>query len=76
MQLKTLASRRRDHRITLLMRILSDEEHHETLSSVYDKLLNSNRIINTRSAKRGEPTSISASSQTFRNSFSLEASEI
>jgi len=51
------------------MRILSVEERHETHSSAYDKLLNSNRSINTRSAKRGEPTFISASSQTFHNSF-------
>jgi len=51
------------------MTILSDEERHETLSSAYDELLNSNQSINTRSAKRGEPTSISASSQTFHNSF-------
>jgi len=51
------------------MRILSDEERHETLSWAYDELLNSNWSINTRFAKRGEPTSISASSQTFHNSF-------
>jgi len=51
------------------MRILSDEEHHETLSSAYDELLNSNRSINPLSAKRGEPTSNYASSQTFHNSF-------
>jgi len=43
LQLKTLAGRRRDHKITLLLRILSDEERHETLSSAYDELLNSNR---------------------------------
>jgi len=69
LQLKILASRQRDHRITLLMRILSDEERHETLSSAYDELLNSNRSINTRSTKRGELASVSASSQTFHNCF-------
>jgi len=51
------------------MRILSDEEHHETLLSAYDELLDSSWSINTLFAKRGVPTSISASSQTFHNSF-------
>jgi len=69
LQLKTLTSRRRDHRLTLLMKILSDEERHETLSSAYDELLKQNRSINARSAKRGEPTSISASLRIIHSSY-------
>jgi len=36
--LKTLASRRRDHRVGLLVRILGDEEHHSALSTSSMKL--------------------------------------
>jgi len=45
------------------MRILLDEERHETLSYANDELLNSNHSISIPSAKRGDPTSISVSSQ-------------
>jgi len=68
LQLKVLG-----HRLTLLMRILLDEECHETLSSAHDELLNSNWSRNTLFAKRGEPTSISLSLQTFHNSFLLRS---
>jgi len=71
LQLQTLKERRKAHRISLLMRILSDENKHSTLSSAYDEITNdrNNTTMTTRSATRGEPTSIYASSQVYFNSF-------
>ena len=52
------------------MRILSDEEKHEALSSAYDEIINDrNNTSMTRAAARGEPTSIYTSTQLYHNSF-------
>ena len=69
--LQTLQERRKSHRISLLMRILSEQNNHETLSADYDEIVNcrSQNTMETRAAKRGEPTSIQASSTTYHNSF-------
>jgi hypothetical protein len=71
LQLKLLRDRRQSHRLSLLLRILSDETRHQTLASAYEELVNSRNqtAMVTRAAARGEPTSIYASSQTFYNSF-------
>ena len=34
------ADRRKNHRVSLLMRILQDNQHHDTLSSGYDEIVN------------------------------------
>jgi hypothetical protein len=41
LELKPLKDRRKSHRLSLLMRILSDETRHQTLASAYDELVNS-----------------------------------
>jgi len=51
------------------MKIYLDEKRRRTLSSAYNELLNLNRLIKPRSAKRGEPTTISASLEFFHSSF-------
>lgn len=69
--LPSLQDRRKTHRLSLLMRILSDEERHDVLASAYDEIIdNRNKMtITTRAATRGEPTAIYASSQLYHNSF-------
>jgi len=61
-----LADRRKNHRITLLLRILRD-----VLSSNYHEILKSRADANmmTRAASRGELTSIWAKSKLFYGSF-------
>ena len=63
LQLQPLKDRRKNHRLSLLMRILSDEDKHEALSSAYDEIIKdrANTNMTTRAAARGEPTSIYAS---------------
>jgi len=39
--LKPLADKRKNHRITLPLRILKDEQRHHVLSSSYDEILKS-----------------------------------
>jgi len=53
------------------MKILSNEERHDTLSTAYDELvkIRSNVTITTEAATRGGPTVIYASTQIFYNSF-------
>lgn len=69
--IQTLQERRKAHRISLLMRILSDQNKHDTLSADYDEIVNcrSQATMKTRAAERGEPTSIQASSAVYHNSF-------
>ena len=69
--IQTLQERRKAHRISLLMRILSDQNKHDTLSADYDEIINcrSQATMKTRAAERGEPTSIQASSAVYHNSF-------
>ena len=69
--LSPLQDRRKSHRLSLLMRILQDEDHHDALASAYDEIIQdrSNVTMTTRSATRGEPTSVSASTNIYHNSF-------
>ena len=71
LHLQTLKDRRKNHRVSLLMRILSDEDRHEALSSAYDEIVKdrTNTTMTTRAASRGEPTSIYASTRLYHNSF-------
>jgi len=69
--LPTLEERRRNHRLSLLMRILQDEERHNVLSSSYDEIMNGREAatMTTRAASRGEPVSIFASTKAYYDSF-------
>ena len=69
--LQTLQQRRRDHRISLLMKILQNEERHNNLALAYDELSvdRQGMSMTTRSATRGEPTSVHATTQIYHNSF-------
>ena len=71
LQLDTLADRRTKIRHALLMRILSKEENHESLSSSYDELMSvkPDNIPNTRAATRGDPPTIYAKTSAYHNSF-------
>jgi hypothetical protein len=71
LELQPLKDRRKNHRLSLLMRILSDEENHEALTYAYDEVINNraNATMVTRAATRGEPTAIFASSKLYHNSF-------
>jgi len=69
--LNTLEERRKNHRVALLHKILQDKKGNSTLASTYDEILNdrTQSTVTTRAATRGEPTSIYASSRTYRDSF-------
>ena len=69
--LESLETRRRYHRVSLLLKVLQDEDKHLALSSSYEEIMNdrSRMTLTTRAAKRGEPTSVSSSSKLFFNSF-------
>ena len=53
-----LADRRKNHRVSLLMRILQDDQHHGTLSSGFDEIVNdrASSTMVTRAASRGSST--------------------
>ena len=70
-QLQSLQDRRKSHRLSLLMRVLSDDTKHQAFASAYEELKNSRKptTVSTRAARRGEPTSIFASIQAYYNSF-------
>ena len=66
-----LAKRRRNHRLSLLNKILSNENKHSVLASAYDEI-RQDRVdytMTTRSQTRGELNSISATSKNYHNSF-------
>ena len=71
LQLQSLQDRRKSHRLSLLMKVFSDDTKHQTLASTYEELKNSWKptTVFTRAASRREPTSIFASSQGYYNSF-------
>ena len=63
-----LADRRKNHRVSLLMKILQDDQRHGTLSSGYDEIVNgrASSTMVTRAASRGEPIS---STKHYHGSF-------
>ena len=71
LELVPLESRRRNHRMTLLHKILENETSNNTLSSNYDEIVNNrlNTTMTTRAASRGQLTSISAKTSVYHNSF-------
>ena len=71
LELRTLAERRRSHRLNMLTRILSDEERHRGLSSDYDEIVEdrTETTMTTRAAARGQLNSISATNTVYHNSF-------
>ena len=71
LQLLPLTDRRKNHRISLLMRILSDEGRHSALASAYEELVKTQpqRGVTTRASARGEPSSFHSSSTVHHNSF-------
>ena len=73
-ELLPLQEKHKTHRISLLMRILSDEERHDALASACDEILDNrtHTTITTGAATRGEPTSIYTSTQLYHNSFLLK----
>jgi hypothetical protein len=73
LNLHTLEDRRKNHRVSLLMKILSNESQNNALASAYDELVNDriNVSMTTRAAARNQPTSIYASSRLLYNSFLL-----
>ena len=69
--LELLSKRRRNHRLSLLNKILSNESKHSALASAYDEI-SQDRVdytMTTRSQTRGELNSISATSKNYHNSF-------
>ena len=66
-----LADRRKNHRVSLLMRILQDDQHHGTLSSGYDEIVNdrASSTMVTRAASCGEPISLGSSTKNYHGSF-------
>ena len=60
--LQTLEKRRRHHRLSLLCKIINDNNSHQDLSSDYDEVINSLAwsTMTTRSASRGELPSVHA----------------
>ena len=71
LRLVPLADRRKNHRVSLLMRILQNDQHHGTLSSGYDEIVNdrASSTMATRVASCGEPISIGSSTNHYHGSF-------
>ena len=69
--LQPLKQRRKNHRLSLLMKILQDEEQHSILAVAYDKITGDRQRVTmtTRSAARGEITSVYAASHVYHSSF-------
>lgn len=68
--LQTLEARRKDLRLKLLMKILSDGDSHKSLVDTYDELMTNRKCnVTTRSLTQGQPLSIYASSSTYHQSF-------
>ena len=71
--LKTLADRRKHHRIWLLLKILKDKERHNALLESYDEIVNNRPCthMTTRAASKGNLNSIYAASKVYHDSFLL-----
>ena len=72
LKLESFQDRRKRLKMSLLMRILSTEECHKSLSATYSELMNdrtNTTTIITGAALRGEPTSISTTTSLYHNSF-------
>ena len=69
--LQPFKQRRRNHRLSLLMRILQDEKRRSTLSVAYDEITGDHQKVTmtTRSSARWEITSVYAASYVYHGSF-------
>ena len=69
--LDTLVNRRKKIRHNLLLRLLSNEEHHRLLVNDYDELCSDNpdNTPTTRAMARGVPPTIYAKTSAYYNSF-------
>ena len=69
--LQPLKQRRKNHRLSLLMKILQDEERHSTLAVAYNEITGECQkvTVTTRSAARGEITSVYVASNVYHSSF-------
>ena len=69
--LQPLKQRRRNHRLSLLLKILQDEERHLKLLVVYDEITRHHQKVTmtTRSAARGEMMAVYAASHVYHGSF-------
>ena len=71
LELELIAKRCKNHRLSLLPKILSNENKHFAFSSAYDEI-NQDGVdysMTTWSQTRGEPNSISATSKNYYNSI-------
>jgi len=68
LNLETLTDRRFKLRHKLLLRLLSNEENHASLTNSYDELVNS-KTQNTRASSKGNPPTIFAKSAAYYSSF-------
>jgi len=68
---QTLEDRRKQHRLSLLTNILSDEEQHRELNNFFDNCMNNskNQNVMTRGALRSAPRAPVTNSEKFLNSF-------
>ena len=69
LNLETLTERRRKARHCLLLKLLSDDEHHGSMIKDYDELTNSKDMPITRATSRGAPPTIYAKTSVYYNSF-------
>ena len=71
LNMKSFADRRKEHRLSLLLKILADDHRQGTLASAYDSAVNTrtNSAIQTRAASQGEPTSVLTTKTKYHNSF-------
>ena len=61
--------RRKNHRLSLLMKILQDQERHSKLSVAYDEVTGDCKKVTIRSAARGEIRSVYTASHVYQRIY-------
>ena len=71
LNLETLAARRGKTRHSLLLKLLANEENHNSLINAYEDLIYTRptNMPTTRAAARGDPRTIYAKTSAYHNSF-------
>ena len=71
LKLDSLEKRRKTHRLSLLLKILQDEDRHHALLQEYKELLRDRErcTIKTRAATRGEQNSLATNKTVYHQSF-------
>ena len=74
LNLETLAARCRKTRHSLLLKLLANEENHNSLINAYEDLMDTRptNMPTTRAAERGDPCTIYAKTSAYHNSFYQE----